>query len=1638
CALGRCIAACDDDDDCDGDERCDEFGRCTSVAGLVVAAPVSLRLDPSFITVVDHDDVASLRVRADVATAARVVGEGGVLVACDGVTFASSCTLQLAAGINVIAARAGDDVVDDDFGAVRVFAGTVSRATTVVLSAQSRRPFGPAPALDGRYVGSAVLVEAGAVGSSSAPRLKTSLPIDAEIFAGTVGADPVIVIDDLVGHLAPGGRLIGHVANGVVDFPDFRAFNASPLGLADSVDALVTPSADAIVFAGSTTTPQLTWTQTFVRDHGTRTQTLQSWQITLVLAGPRTTTTAPTVPADVTTAVRADAAVPLPWERVSRVTYPDLAGIADSAFDNLASGPRNQAASGLLGGTPTRGDVCLLDDADLWGTSGVKIGTLMTIRSFGASIINGTSVAARRSSFADGAALGRTGLDAPFAAADAATNGIPETIHVSWLPVDDPRFATAHWRRNGVVVPRAIPCTIDSDPVNNIAFQIGDCGGAAPSFPPNGNVPTFTVDSCAELAAQTGCTVVDVDDTAERINGALNIFIVSADGSCAVESRPTIPWHATRVCQLPEQALACGEQLSCVDEASTTLTDLARGGDTIVTRSGDLGCAVGDEHLGFDADADPDAVARDVIAGCLRDLDRAATVPVVGTGTGLGALLAAFDGSRACFDAGRVFASIAASGAALRQADAPLSSSTNIDRASALHHRLLQRLLEVQLLLGRNVVEVDRIAAVVRDENLAGAPERVDVSLNRLLDGLALMVHPRFARGLENLPTSVLVNPDYRGRVVVDEEAAAALELRRSHSQPLLLAVQLIEGLSTAYELDAILLERDSFSGQGAALPHLSRTSAIASVIEPFAASLVQRALTQTAQPAWLERYDAALLALDVARGQAETTARRIVAGANPFGIEDEDLPLYFLDQDQGPGGRFAAISDFILGTSLDDTSWAPTLVRRAQTTMTAARAAWLAREQRTLDRARDAAAAADDELAVRTEQGERIAELCGLPAGLDVEDVFGGWQDAATIDVEFDPNVCFVRTDNADCTASFGDLVADAFDVDNAGNILCLAENLHRGQGDVARVFACNGVVESPVACTIDNDDGTTYRADTCARCTNGTLVPLEPWVAQLAPRLATGGAVEREAERSCRVRFPNADRELPSVSEATSGALDNPTCYRGSLGELALTVRAAALDVDIARSELDDLSRAYDIAMASCMILKLGNDQLEDARRSHDDTMHKLRVGKAVADSVAAAASAVKDCATAAGSDTKFGVAAGVACGAAGVEGAANVASIAIEAAMDDAQAAHDTFMANLEGQIDEDRCFKDAEMNLVGAQTATLRIQRANADLQRTVLELDNGKATAERVYRTATSRLNSIDGADLSAPAFDFWLDDEAAAYVRDFRLAKRAVYLAVRAVEYEYQQSQVARGAALSAEIPDDLVQVLLGLQAAAQTRSIGGNRPSNLKVVLSLKQHLLQLADRRDRPATEQALSDTERLRLLLTDERYAAFNDDGSYAGQRIPFRLAPLETLGLGNTAGIGLFAANDCAERLWSVNASIQGTDPFVGDDSAFVRLDVLKSNTFFSQWCQPAGQPSTFQTASVRPSRNLFRDNEVGGATGVGNGVGVTSAFSRARMQAVFNVDRAAFSDDAYENGESSELAARGLWGDYALLFPAATL
>ena len=95
-------------------------------------------------------------------------------------------------------------------------------------------------------------------------------------------------------------------------------------------------------------------------------------------------------------------------------------------------------------------------------------------------------------------------------------------------------------------------------------------------------------------------------------------------------------------------------------------------------------------------------------------------------------------------------------------------------------------------------------------------------------------------------------------------------------------------------------------------------------------------------------------------------------------------------------------------------------------------------------------------------------------------------------------------------------------------------------------------------------------------------------------------------------------------------------------------------------------------------------------------------------------------------------------------------------------------------------------------------------------------------------------------------------------------ARKLALLTLRAVEYELQASVdglFSLDTLVSAEYPWQIQQVLDELQLISAPNRIAGGPPENRVEVVSLRDHVLQLSDRRDLPASEQLLSPSERLR---------------------------------------------------------------------------------------------------------------------------------------------------------------------------------
>jgi hypothetical protein len=91
-------------------------------------------------------------------------------------------------------------------------------------------------------------------------------------------------------------------------------------------------------------------------------------------------------------------------------------------------------------------------------------------------------------------------------------------------------------------------------------------------------------------------------------------------------------------------------------------------------------------------------------------------------------------------------------------------------------------------------------------------------------------------------------------------------------------------------------------------------------------------------------------------------------------------------------------------------------------------------------------------------------------------------------------------------------------------------------------------------------------------------------------------------------------------------------------------------------------------------------------------------------------------------------------------------------------------------------------------------------------------------------------------------------------------------------------------------------------------------------------------------------------------------------------------------------------------------------------------LLKRNSFSSQWCasNDSDRPP-MQSGAIYPSEQLFRPGAVAAADDA-------TSFTPALLNPWFNIRKTDFYKSSYQDGASEELAGRGLYGDYVLLFP----
>ena len=480
---------------------------------------------------------------------------------------------------------------------------------------------------------------------------------------------------------------------------------------------------------------------------------------------------------------------------------------------------------------------------------------------------------------------------------------------------------------------------------------------------------------------------------------------------------------------------------------------------------------------------------------------------------------------------------------------------------------------------------------------------------------------------------------------------------------------------------------------------------------------------------------------------------------------------------------------------------------------------------------------------------------------------------------------------------------------------------------------------------------------------------------------------------------KFPGDDSATEELLSLFPEPTELATCYKGDLAGHELAILSARQSVRQAKEGLRSLGVQYDIQAQSCMQLAENTDQRKDAHRAHYGAMEEIRRARSA---VGFFGSILKSLNPA----------------EAFANGVLSVAGAQIERAEAAAnQKLNDTLLA-LDGEAQAITCWSQA--NSIRAQ------------MQSTIESVKQAYLGVTAAYQQRAQRLRSLTnlidearimqqremGRGNTELRHHFWLDERTATFERTLEWARRVVYLAMQALEYEVQASLGIDAMILGAKHPQELEDALRELQRTQASRGINGNRPEEKTVVFSLRDELLQLSDRfyPNRDSAEKQMSRRQDMIDQLKSPNSAVFDNKGNYLGRALRFHIKPKGPL------------EYRCAERVWGVSATVEG-DLF-GVLEPRLPVFLLKQNTFQSQWCEgqsPDGE--RYQRGAMRPSMDLFRPGTQKGQAGE------TEAWSWAFVDAWLNVPRRNFASEVYSEGDSDELAGRGLYGEYMLLFPA---
>jgi hypothetical protein len=1064
------------------------------------------------------------------------------------------------------------------------------------------------------------------------------------------------------------------------------------------------------------------------------------------------------------------------------------------------------------------------------------------------------------------------------------------------------------------------------------------------------------------------------------------------------------------------------------------------------------------------------------------------------------------------------------------------------DRRLVQH--LLRQWLELHSFVGREALEevalnnvLSQAGVLLADTGNNGGtsptPPPLPQILSTMESGLGLLLFNTDRSLLPSLTADELNAPDYRTHDFFDARRCGSasecnspdgqtmdcripdgqtnsyceirsLEAMPQHNQPVGLPATLLETAGTYLKvLDAYVadIERRTYGqptdqgvgpSQAEALNRFGLAMRLAMSVESVATTLRNKAVdafcTGPNCGAMTKRWEAARDEFNVIRSLVIQKVAALRTNANPLGIPEDDVPLFFGDP-AGTSSQYFASSDYMLN------GWADPAVKSAQAALTTARESWVSHRQSLLQDELNQHNRQSEIDALKSKYGQPILNNCGRIFVTDGEPVGHDLQSSEVVEYlqshPYSAEICYVRPecvggDGLDGRTALEFAFEEQF-LDSRGVLLAetgspdsvvdraVRQEICRfdwmgGRGEDAKgmplrmVQFCKtenseygyGIYHSPTTmfgtCRVfraDGPDGHLYftNAPATASPTPQNTIPLAALVRKISRSELGPAAFYSKADvpsmyssdprsdyRSRAVKGSSEDdvygfkdlhsgnRYFESSTEIcsagpdvgheapygppedqwggrytknypiTSDVLLPPRCYKGQMGVAWFEIESARLRLRRAKHVLDSGKENVGDIFTECKAIDKDNTALNDLQNKVNDL--KFAYGT-MATFLGLQGSLITSIVT----------------HNPGVIFSSAASLFAQQIADEQAK------VNQLESSFGRDEkaigCWNSWSAQRRALADSMIDAQLAMNEVNKQVLVLNNMETENAQNVSEGHAVIQREQNSPLSSVGHHYWLDEKVERFKKELEWSRRLTFLAMRSVEWELQQSLPYRSLIVSAAHPDQLEDVVRGLKQEQGSRTINRRRPAESSLVLSLRDDILSITDRSSEPPGERNWTPAKRFAGRLWDDRYAYRDKDGNYLGQAVPFNMGVLGIL------------QTRCGERLWRATATIQGDG--LTSDTPGAPILLLKKNTFGSQFCSGKGGDQQMQQGAIHPSAQLFKP-------GSSIDMADSSDYTAALLYPWFNIRRSEFYKDAYRDGASEELAGRGLYGDYVLLFP----